>query len=75
VNPDTEFDPPVRRHARIALDDAVLDLDRAADRVNDAAKLYNAPVAGAFDYAAVMDRAARLTPSPMRSPSLSSTTT
>ena len=60
VNPDTEFEPPIRRHTRIALDDAVLDLDRAADRVNDAAKLYNAPVAGAFDYAAVMGRDGRV---------------
>ena len=38
----------------IALDNAVLDLDRAADRVHDAAKLDNRSIAGALDDAAVM---------------------
>ena len=38
----------------VSLDEAVLNLDRAADRVHDAAKLDNASIAGAFDDAAVM---------------------
>ncbi len=37
VNPDAEFDPPVLRHAGVALDEAVLNLDRTAHRVHDAA--------------------------------------
>ena len=54
VNPDAEFNAPVLRHAGVALDEAVLDLNRAADRVHDAAKLDDASVAGAFHDAAVM---------------------
>ena len=54
VNADAEFDSPVLRHAGVALDEAVLDFDRAADRVHDAAKLDDTAVAGAFDDAAMM---------------------
>ena len=54
VNADAEFDSPVLRHAGVALDEAVLNLDRAADGVHDAAKLDNASIAGALDDAAVM---------------------
>ena len=49
VNADAEFDSPVLRHAGVAFDEAVLDFDRAADRVHDAAKLDYTAVAGAFD--------------------------
>ena len=41
--------------ASVALDHAVLNLDRAAHRVDDAAELDDAAVAGALDDAAVMD--------------------
>ena len=41
-------------HADVALDQAVLHLDRTAHRVNDAAEFDNASIAGAFDDAAVM---------------------
>ena len=54
VNPDAELDPPVIRHAGVALDEAVLHLDRAANRVHDAAKLDNASIAGAFHDTAVI---------------------
>ena len=54
VNPDAKFDPPVLRHAGVALDQAVLHFDRAAHRVDDAAKLDDAAVAGALDDTAVM---------------------
>ena len=55
---------------------AVLHLDRAAHRVNDAAKLDDAAVAGAFDDAAVMDSDGRIDevaakrPKPRESPVL-----
>ena len=39
---------------RVALDHGVLHFDRAAHRVDDAAELDNAAVAGALDDAAVM---------------------
>ena len=41
-------------HARVALDHGVLHFDRAAHRVDDAAELDDAAVAGALDDAAVM---------------------
>ena len=44
----------IPRHAGIALDHAVLHLDRAPHRVDDAAKLDQAPVAGALDDAPTM---------------------
>ncbi len=54
VNADAELDAPVLRHAGVALGEAVLNLDRAADRVDDAAKFDDRPVAGAFHDTAVM---------------------
>ena len=54
VNPDAEFDSSVLGHAGVALDEAVLNLDRAAHRVDDAAELDDRAVAGALDDAAVM---------------------
>ena len=41
-------------HAGVALDEAVLNLDRAADRVHCAAELDDRAVAGALDDTAVM---------------------
>ena len=55
MNPDAEFDSAVLRHARVALDHRVLQLDRASDRIDDAAEFNDAPVTGALDDAAVMD--------------------
>jgi hypothetical protein len=49
VNPDAEFDSPVLRHAGVALDEAVLNLDRTAHRIDHAAELDQAAVAGALD--------------------------
>ena len=49
MNADAELDAPILRHAGVALDQAVLDLDRAADGVDHAAELDDAAVAGAFD--------------------------
>ena len=54
MNADPEFDAPVRRQAGVALDHAVLHLDRAAHRVDDAAELDEAAVAGALDDAPMM---------------------
>jgi hypothetical protein len=39
VNADPVFDALLRRQAGVALDEAVPDLDRAADRVDDASVL------------------------------------
>jgi hypothetical protein len=49
MDADAELNPPVLSHAGIALDQAVLHLDRAAHRVDNAAKLDEAAVAGAVD--------------------------
>jgi hypothetical protein len=54
VNADAEFDAPLRRHAGVALDEAILHLDRAAHRVDHAAELDKNAVAGAFDDAPAM---------------------
>jgi hypothetical protein len=54
VDADAEFDPPLGWHAGVALDEAVLHLDRAADRVHDAAELDDGAVTGTLDYAAAM---------------------
>ena len=43
MDADAKLDAPVRRHAGVALDQAVLDFDRAAHRVDDAAELDDAP--------------------------------
>jgi hypothetical protein len=54
VNPDAKFDPPVLRHAGVALDQAVLHFDCAAHRIDHAAELDDAPVPGALDDTTMM---------------------
>ena len=54
MNPDAVLDAPVLGHARVALDEAVLNLDRAAHRVDDAPELDDGAVARALDDPAVM---------------------
>ena len=54
MNADPEYDAAIGRQAGVALDHAVLHLDRATHRVDDAAKLDKDPVAGALDHTAVM---------------------
>ena len=54
MNADPELDAPFGGHASVAFDEAVLHLDRATHRVDHAAKLDEAPVAGALDHAPVM---------------------
>ena len=54
MDADAELDAPVLGHARVPLDEAVLDLDRAADRVDHAAEFDDRTVAGALDDAAMM---------------------
>ena len=49
MNADAELDAALGRQSGVALDEAVLHLDRAAHRVDHAAKLDQAPVAGALD--------------------------
>jgi len=60
MDADAEVDPTVLRHAGNALNEAVLNLDRAADRVDHAAKLDNAPIARAFDDTTMMSRNSRI---------------
>ena len=77
MDADAELDPPLRRQTGIALDHAVLHFDRAAHRVDYAAELDEAAVAGAFDDAAVMrsdggiDQIAAQHPQPRQRPSSS----
>ena len=54
MDADAEHDAAVLRHAGVALDHGVLNLDRAAHGVDDAAELDDAAVAGALDDAPVM---------------------
>ena len=54
MDADAELDAALGRHAGVALDHAVLHLDRAAHRVDHAAELDEAAVAGALDDAPVM---------------------
>ena len=54
MDADAKLDAALGRQAGVALDDAVLHLDRTAHRVDHAAKLDEATVAGALDDAAVM---------------------
>ena len=49
MNADAELDAALGRNAGVALDEAVLHLDRAAHRVDHAAELDEAAVAGALD--------------------------
>ncbi len=74
MDADAELDAPLGRHAGVSLDQSVLHLDRAADRVDHAAELDNRAVAGAFDDAAVMsgdggvDQVAAQAPEPRERP-------
>src|SRR5271169_241244 len=54
MDADAELDTAFGRKARIALDHSVLQLDGAADGLNDAAKLNEDAVARALDHAPVM---------------------
>ena len=54
MNADPEFDAALGRQASVPLDEAVLHLDRAAHRVDDAAEFDEAAVAGALDHATMM---------------------
>jgi hypothetical protein len=54
MNADAKFYALVGRDARVALDHGVLQFERAAHRVDYAAKLDDAPIAGALDDAAMM---------------------
>ena len=54
MNADAKLDAPFRRHAGVALDEAVYHLDCAAHGVDHAAELDDAAVAGALDNAAVV---------------------
>ena len=54
MNADAELDAALGRQAGVALDQAVLHFDRAAHRVDHAAKLDEAAVAGALDDPPVM---------------------
>ena len=54
MDADAEHDPAFGRHAGVALDEAVLHLDRAAHGVDHAAELDEAAVAGALHDAAMM---------------------
>jgi hypothetical protein len=60
MNAEAEFDPPVLRHARVALDHCVLDLDGASHGVGDAAELDECAVAGALDHAPLMNGDGRI---------------
>ena len=60
MNADAEFDPPLGRYAGVALEEAVLHLDRAPHRVDDAAKFDDCAIAGALDDAAVMSGDSRV---------------
>src|SRR5277367_6760742 len=54
MNADAKFDALVERDPRIALDHGVLHFEPAAHRVDDAAELDDAAVAGALDDAAMV---------------------
>ena len=60
MNADTELNSLLRRQAGVTLDHAVLALDRAANGVDDAAKLDENAVAGSLDNAAVMQSDGRV---------------
>jgi hypothetical protein len=55
MNAEAKFDALFRRDARVALDHGVLHFGGAAHRVNYAAELDNAAIAGALDDPAVVD--------------------
>ena len=54
MNADAKFDALFERDACVALNHGVLHFECAAHRVDDAAKLDDAPIAGALDDAAMM---------------------
>lgn len=54
MNADAVFDAPFGREAEVALDEAVLNFDGAAHRIDRAAELDDCAVAGALDDATVM---------------------
>ena len=54
MNADAKFDALFERDPRVALDHGVLHFERAAYRVDDAAELDDAAVAGALDDAAMV---------------------
>ena len=76
MDADPKFDALVRRDPSVALDHRPLDFDGAAHRVDDAAELDDAAVAGALDDAPVMhgdggiDQVAAQTPEPRQNPVL-----
>ena len=55
VNADPEHDAAIFGHTHVTLDHGVLNFDLAADGVDDAAEVDDRAVAGALDYAPVMD--------------------
>src|SRR6202035_2673241 len=55
MNADAKEDAPVLRHFDIAFDHRALHFNREAHRINDAAELDDAAVAGALDDAAMMN--------------------
>ena len=54
MNADAELYAALRRQPGVALDEAVLDLDRTAHGVDYAAELDEAAVPGALDHATMM---------------------
>ena len=60
MNADPELNAALRRQAGVALQQSMLQLDRAADRVNHTAKLDNEAVACALDHPSAMDGDGRL---------------
>src|SRR5258708_2212234 len=53
IDPDTKLDPLAARHIRVALSDAALHVDGAANRIDHAGKLDEHAVAGSPCHAAV----------------------
>jgi hypothetical protein len=60
VNSDPKLDPPLRWYASIALDHAVLDLNSAADRIDNASELDENAVSGPLEDPAVMQSDGRV---------------
>jgi hypothetical protein len=54
IDPDVEYDALILGDTGISVDHRPLDLDRAADCIDDARKFHQHPVAGGFDDAAAM---------------------
>ena len=60
MNADAELDAAFCRHARVALDHGGLHFDRAAHRVDHAAKLDDPAIAGALHHASMMNGNGRI---------------